>query len=212
MSRHRQHNDIWRAIDMLAARHGLSASALARQAGLDATTFNPSKRHSKDGRPRWPSTESVAAALNAVHATLGDLADIVDGDGENLRSATPVMSLDQARTECFDSSGRPTGPEWSRRRLEGIDYGFVWALVVSGRDLMPAVQPGDRLIVSAETAPQPGDRVVIGLETGEVALRELVGQAGEQVQVRELNSELAPQYLDRVQIAWMTRILWIGRS
>ena len=51
-----QHEDIWQAIDALAAQRGLSASALARSAGLDPTSFNPSKRRTPDGRLRWHST------------------------------------------------------------------------------------------------------------------------------------------------------------
>ena len=54
------HDQIWNAIDRLAARAGLSPSALAKRAGLDPTTFNKSKRITPDGRERWPSTESVA--------------------------------------------------------------------------------------------------------------------------------------------------------
>ena len=38
------HSDIWNAVDRLAARAGLSASGLAKKAGLDPTTFNKSKR------------------------------------------------------------------------------------------------------------------------------------------------------------------------
>ena len=60
------HGAIWDAIDALAARHGMSASGLARLAGLDATAFNRSKRVSKDGRERWPSTESIAKVLDAT--------------------------------------------------------------------------------------------------------------------------------------------------
>src|SRR3954468_16268410 len=52
------HSDIWNAVDRLAARAGLSASGLAKKAGLDPTTFNKSKRVTPEGRPRWPSTES----------------------------------------------------------------------------------------------------------------------------------------------------------
>ncbi len=44
------HSNVWKALDRLAAEAGLSPSALARRAGLDPTTFNPSKRVSKDGR------------------------------------------------------------------------------------------------------------------------------------------------------------------
>jgi phage repressor protein C with HTH and peptisase S24 domain len=45
-----KHEDIWRALDTLAAENGLSASGLARRSGLDPTTFNPSKRCMPDGR------------------------------------------------------------------------------------------------------------------------------------------------------------------
>ena len=38
------HAQIWSAIDRLAARASLSASGLAKRAGLDPTTFNKSKR------------------------------------------------------------------------------------------------------------------------------------------------------------------------
>ena len=64
------HDQIWAAIDSLAARYGMSASGLAKKAGLDPTTFNKSKRVSPDGRQRWPSTESVAKVLEATGATL----------------------------------------------------------------------------------------------------------------------------------------------
>ena len=67
------HRAIWEALDSLADRHGLSASGLAKLAGLDATAFNPSKRVSKDGRERWPSTESVAKVLEATSETFDSL-------------------------------------------------------------------------------------------------------------------------------------------
>ena len=57
------HKEIWQAIDDLAQRHGYSASGLAKAAGLDPTTFNKSKRISADGKPRWPSTESISKIL-----------------------------------------------------------------------------------------------------------------------------------------------------
>jgi phage repressor protein C with HTH and peptisase S24 domain len=60
------HAQIWSAIESLAADHGLSPSGLARRAGLDATSFNRSKRINADGRERWPSTESIAKILVAT--------------------------------------------------------------------------------------------------------------------------------------------------
>ena len=51
-----RHEDVWRAIDTLAAENGLSPSGLARKAGLDPTSFNLSKRRAPAGKSRWPST------------------------------------------------------------------------------------------------------------------------------------------------------------
>src|SRR4029434_9445047 len=64
------HNQIWTAIDRLAARAKLTPSGLARKAGLDPTTFNKSKRVTPEGRPRWPSTESIAKSLQATGVTI----------------------------------------------------------------------------------------------------------------------------------------------
>lgn len=66
------HQDIWQAIDKFAVQHNMSCSGLARFSGLDATTFNKSKRWSKYGQPRWPSTGSIAKILNSTGKTLQD--------------------------------------------------------------------------------------------------------------------------------------------
>ena len=64
------HPQVWHAIDELAQRYGMTASGLAKKAGLDPTTFNKSKRKSADGRLRWPSTESIAKILEATGASV----------------------------------------------------------------------------------------------------------------------------------------------
>jgi len=66
------HQDIWRAIDNFAFQQQMSCSGLAKFSGLDATTFNKSKRWSKYGQPRWPSTGSIAKILNSTGKTLDD--------------------------------------------------------------------------------------------------------------------------------------------
>lgn len=57
------HAAIWSTLDRLAEDGGVSRSGLARAAGLDATSFNPSKRIGAAGNKRWPSTETIAAVL-----------------------------------------------------------------------------------------------------------------------------------------------------
>jgi len=73
------HDQIWVALDRLAARAGLSPSGLAKRAGLDPTTFNRSKRVTSDGRERWPSTESIAKALAAADSSIETFANLIDG-------------------------------------------------------------------------------------------------------------------------------------
>ncbi|MGE4313039.1 MAG: hypothetical protein AB7E85_02045 [Pseudobdellovibrionaceae bacterium] len=69
------HTAIWAAIDRLAKSNNLSTSGLARKAGLDPTAFNRSKRVTPDGKPRWPSTESIAKILAVTESTLTDMMD-----------------------------------------------------------------------------------------------------------------------------------------
>src|ERR1700754_887745 len=80
------HPQIWRAIDALAARHGMSPSGLAKLAGLDPTTFNKSKRGAANGKLRWPSTESLAKVLAATGSSLEDFVALVAGDARMARS------------------------------------------------------------------------------------------------------------------------------
>lgn len=67
------HTRVWTAIDALARRYSLSPSGLAKRAGLDPTSFNKSKRITGEGRPRWPTTESIAKVLQATGASFEDL-------------------------------------------------------------------------------------------------------------------------------------------
>ena len=83
------HAQIWAAIDRLAARAGLSASGLAKRAGLDPTTFNKSKRVTREGRERWPSTESVAKSLAATGVSI-DVRPLAAGQAERALAGDDV--------------------------------------------------------------------------------------------------------------------------
>jgi len=72
------HGQIWGAIDALAKDNGYSVSGLARAAGLDATTFNRSKRLSVYGQERWPSTGSISKILVTTNTSFADFAKYVE--------------------------------------------------------------------------------------------------------------------------------------
>src|SRR6195952_4408906 len=121
-----KHEDIWRAIDTLAAENGLSASGLAKRSGLDATTFNPSKRRMPDGRARWPSTESLAKVLDATGASLETFTALVTGSSRAISSARParripLIGMAQAGGNgFFDDAGFPVGGSWDEVSLPEI--------------------------------------------------------------------------------------------
>lgn len=72
------HVALWASLDELAARKGLSASGLARFAGLDLTTFNPSKRHHfRSDRPRFPTFETLDRVLCATKTTWPEFIEMI---------------------------------------------------------------------------------------------------------------------------------------
>lgn len=106
------HDQIWNALDRLAERAGLSASALAKRAGLDPTTFNKSKRITPDGRERWPSTESVAKALAATGTTVDTFVQLIE-DTARAVQAVPLLGFAEAGAGgYFDDGGFPVGKGW----------------------------------------------------------------------------------------------------
>lgn len=93
------HAWIWGAIDAVAESRGLSPSGLARLAGLDPTSLNRSKRFTLEGRPRWPSTESLSKILDATGMSLDDFAS-VPVTAEKLRAmAVPAHSVTPEENE-----------------------------------------------------------------------------------------------------------------
>ena len=204
-----RHKDIWRGIDRLAEHHGLSTSGLARMAGLDATAFNPSKRIAKDGRPRWPSTESVARALSAVGAGFDDLAVMIEG---KRGASAPLLGFAQAGNDgFFDDAGFPAGSGWDEVRFPGLGVESVYALEISGDSMEPAYRAGDRIIVSPEAAIRRGDRVVAKTVEGEV-MAKLLGQRTEtSIELVSFNPAYAPRKFAPNQIAWLARILWASQ-
>ena len=110
------HSQIWAAIDELAKRSELSASGLARNAGLDSTSFNPSKRFTAEGRERWPSTESIAKILRATGTSVSDFLEILDPDAKarlaRLSKAMPAGDYKQTASSNSVRSSVLRKPVW----------------------------------------------------------------------------------------------------
>ncbi len=219
-----RHDDIWRAIDALAAEHGLSASGLARRAGLDATAFNPSKRIGGDGRARWPSTESVAKVLAATGTSIEAFASLVTGlpassrtgGGREPQQATarrvPLIGLAQAGAEgYFTDGGYPSGGGWDEISVPEVGDQNAYALEISGESMEPVFRDGDIVIVSPGAPVRRGDRVVVRTAKGEVMAKELKRQSAKRIDLRSLNSAHPDRGFDLSEITWMHRIVWASQ-
>lgn len=208
------HARIWAAIDQLAAAHDLTASALARRAGLDSTTFNRSKRIASDGRPRWPSTESIAKILAATQTDIEQFLAL-DGSGAQRRtsatSGIPVLGLAQAGAGgYFDDSGFPMGPSWDRVMFPG-DGGNIFALEVNGDSMMPFYRDGDMIIVIRDAPCRQGDRVVVKTRNGEVMARILQRRTTQSIEVSSPNPDHATRTLTVGDVEWMARVVWASQ-
>lgn len=195
-----KHADIWQAIDALAAAHSFSPSGLARVAGLDATTFNKSKRLSPEGKQRWPSTESIAKILEVTGASFLEFAALVHKTV--LKTKIPVLPLATLvgagrgkgeQPSPIGEDGKPAGKGWGKRSVPGIDDENAFGLEVSagaaGTAQAPGFRPGSLLVAAPGAKLQKGDRVAVALASGTLQLREIGRVAGKRYELLQLDNQ-----------------------
>lgn len=209
------HDRVWAAIDALAARNDLSASALAKQAGLDSTAFNKSKRTSADGRPRWPSTESLAKIMAATKSSVEDFMVLLRAEsdaGRRMSRTAPLVGFAQAGAGgFFDDAGFPAGQGFDLIEIPGGVEEGSYALQVQGDSMLPLYRDGDILVVRPDRNTRLGDRVVVKINTGEVMAKILERRSGAQVELRSLNPEHPNRRIPAADVEWIARIVWASQ-
>jgi phage repressor protein C with HTH and peptisase S24 domain len=208
-----RHADIWRAIDALASEHGLTPSGLARRSGLDPTTFNKSKRITRDGKPRWPSTESVAKILDATGSTIDEFTSFITGvKGRRAVQRVPVLGYAQAGDKgFFDDAGYPTGIGWDEIVFPDLNDPHAFALEVSGDSMEPVYREGDVIVVSPAAGIRRGDRVAVKTKDQEVMVKQLLRQTAHKIDLQSLNPRHPDRNLTVEEVAWIARIVWAGQ-
>ncbi|WP_419797640.1 MAG: S24 family peptidase [Terasakiella sp.] len=208
-----KHADIWRAIDRLAHEYGLSASGLAKKAGLDPTTFNKSKRLTREGKSRWPSTESIAKILEATHCDLSEFIGYVNGEGSRgVFRNVPLIGLAQAGSNgFFDDAGYPTGGSWDEIPFPDIPDANAYALEITGASMEPVYRDGDMVLVSPQANIRRGDRVVVKTQEGEVMAKQLRRRSARRIELQSLNPEYEDRSFEMDEIIWIHRIIWASQ-
>lgn len=208
------HKDVWVGIDRLAAKNGFSASGLAKRAGLDPTTFNKSKRATKLGKARWPSTESIAKILEATSTPMTEFVALMNGE-EGGDSAPPpsrrLRSLPFDRAEAgqmFDAAGFPMGGEWEEVDFPGLDDSHAYALELN-EDLAPYWRRGDVVVVSPSSSTRRGDRILICDRKGKLHLGILSRRTAQRVLV-DLPAGQEDSWAVE-DVAWVARVIWASQ-
>jgi len=206
------HAQIWMAIDRLAARSKLSASGLAKRAGLDPTTFNKSKRITPDGRARWPSTESIAKSLAATGATLEQFVALISDEVQPGSDAVPLISLaDAAASGRFDHNGFPSGDGWDAIPFPAVDDTHAYAMEITGDAFDPAYRDGTHIIVSPAAPIRRGDRVIVKLRSGEVLMKELKRKTARTLELKPIVPGEADRMLTAEEVQWVARVMWASQ-
>jgi len=205
------HDQIWTALDRLAERAGITASALAKRAGLDPTTFNKSKRITAEGRERWPSTESVARSLAATNTSIDTFVQLI-GDAPRTVQSVPLLGFAQAGAGGhFDDGGCPTGKGWDELGLPAVNDEHAYALEISGDAMKPAYREGDVIVVSPGTPIRRGDRVVVKTTGGEVMVKELKRRTAKTLELASLNPANVDRTLASGDVEWIARVVWVSQ-
>ncbi|MEQ1521706.1 MAG: helix-turn-helix transcriptional regulator [Aestuariivirga sp.] len=208
------HKQVWAAIDTIAERYGFSASGLAKKSGLDPTSFNPSKRNGPDGRPRWPTTESIANLLEAAGATVEEFSDLLSGrKGQPpRRKQIPLLGLARAgKGGFFDDSGFPIGNGWDEIDVPGVTDNTAYALEITGDSMLPVYREGDTIIVSPGATVRKGDRVVVRTTDGQVMAKVMQRQTAKNLELASFNAAHDTRTLDMKDVDWMARIIWASQ-
>ncbi len=218
------HKQIWAAIDELASRSSMSASGLARNSGLDPTSFNPSKRFTNEGRERWPSTESIAKILKTTGTSISDFMDFVElktkkthyPSGMYQQTASqdfvPLIGFAQAGVGgFFDDGGFPVGQGWEEIAPPTGANESAYALKVSGDSMMPLYREGDIIIVDPTAQVRKGDRVVAKTYEGEVLAKTLERKTSSIIELISINPDHDTLKFAPNELEWIARIVWASQ-
>ncbi|MCL6608145.1 MAG: helix-turn-helix transcriptional regulator [Geminicoccaceae bacterium] len=210
------HKQVWDGIDRLAARNKLSASGLAKRAGLDPTTFNKSKRITKQGKPRWPSTESVAKVLDATGTSMRDFVELMQGGspgspvGRGFRLRCTGLSEVESGA-CLDAAGFPLAAGWEEIEYPAIDDEHAYAIELDRDVAPPFYRSGDIVVVSPGSSIRRGDRAIARLRAGQVLFGLVLRRTAQRVVLSELGGNKAEEVVEAERLAWLARILWVSQ-
>jgi len=163
----------------------------------------------REGKPRWPSTESISKILDATGVRLAHFVSLVRPDERSDELPTvPLASLFALRGgKGFGPEGEPSVAEWDEIPAPDVADPKAFAIEINGGEYEPVYRDGDILIVSPAALPRRGDRVMVRTTDGQVMITRLQRQTAKRIDLLPLsgNDEIS---LTAEEIASVLRVVW----
>ncbi len=200
------HADIWVALDRLAIAHGYSTSGLAKKAGLDPTTFNKSKRITPDGKPRWPSTESISKSLAATEATLSDLIGFIEN------TPAPSASNGKMSLDHYDVSQNAL-KKLNQKTLPALLHlpKESFALTLGTAQWAPRYKKGATLIVNPAASYEIDDIIFVETHASQFFIMALDEDDEDSLSLRAIVLNEPDRRIDKTDILKSAKILWAAQ-
>lgn len=209
------HEQIWRGIDRLALRNEMSPSGLAKRAGLDPTTFNKSKRITKEGKYRWPSTESLSKILEATSTSMTTFVSLVETgtDVPEQKASTTLRSISFSRLgeAPLDVSGFPKEGGWEEIDFPMIEDSEAYMVELDSDVAPPTYRAGDLLVISPSSSIRRHDRVLVRQKSGAVLVAAFLRRSAQRCTFAPVDRADQEYGMDIGELAWMARIIWISQ-
>ncbi len=207
-----KHEDLWNAIDVLARINGYSTSGLAKQAGLDPTIFNKSKRINNEGRPRWPTMESITKILNSTNTPIGQFSTIIhnrEGNGDAVNIPFNKLNSLQHKKSFISATGQINlnmrDTFFETTEIDSHTFGVH----ISDSSYSPMFEKNTSLIATMNGGVRKGDIAIIALNNGQSIIVRFIKLSSHTVEIMPIKNDTTESIIiSNKDILWTSRVLY----
>ena len=206
-----QYEQVWDAVDKLAKLHGLSPSGLAKKAGLDATTFNKSKRVRPDGKKRWPSLDSINKILAACNVSFEQFYSLIDEElqPESL-NAIPFQKYSLLENGIKISNNEPQTDNWERKKFPATAAG-LYGIELDVDDYEPLYRKNSTIIAAKNSEICKGNRMVVFCKNGDILIKEFSHRTAKTLILSDIIDNRKTTEVNIVDVVLVSRICWVSQ-
>lgn len=206
-----KYEQIWNAVDKLAKNRGLTPSGLAKLGGLDATTFNRSKRKRPDGKKRWPSLESINKLLDVCNITFEYFYSLGSDEEENDNyNSIPFIKLSKLDESAEIGEKKLLTENWNKVMFPDMKD-MLYAVDIDSNAYLPLYRQGSLVVIATNSDIRKGDRVIIFQQEKKSRLFEFIRRTATHLILCNLNNCEEEIDVPIHDILLIQRIVWTSQ-